>query len=143
MTTFLTLNSQLSQLFRVIFSVFEIVFVYLQTLRKKGKNMEYGSSTNTRSRLKFESPKRYNVIMHNDDFTTMDFVVSVLVTVFFKSREMATRLMLEVHHRDKAIVGTYSLDVATSKVNKATEMARLEGFPFQLSIEPAEDELPF
>ncbi|MBQ0020573.1 MAG: ATP-dependent Clp protease adaptor ClpS [Bacteroidales bacterium] len=100
-------------------------------------------SAGTRSRLRFSPPKQYNVIMHNDDFTTMDFVVMVLMTVFYKDRETATRLMMDVHHSDRATVGTYSLDVAKSKVDKATEMARQEGFPFLMTIEPAEDVLPF
>lgn len=82
--------------------------------------------------------------MHNDDFTTMDFVVMVLMTVFFKSREMATQIMLDVHHKDRAEVGRYSYDVATSKAKKAMDMAREEGFPFQLTVEQApEDDLPF
>lgn len=90
-------------------------------------------------------PKKYNVVMHNDDVTTMEFVVDVLRKVFYKSTEAATTLMLDVHHKGAAIVGTYSLDIAASKANKAMVMARDQGFPFRLTIEPAEedDDLPF
>lgn len=82
--------------------------------------------------------------MHNDDITTMEFVVNVLRTVFFKTAEAATTLMLDVHHKGSAIVGTYSYDIAASKANKAMVMAREQGFPFRLTLEPEEnDELPF
>ena len=101
---------------------------------------QYQSSTRIKFRRKH--PKRYWVIMHNDDFTTMEFVIDVLVTIFFKSREEAERLMWAVHRKGRAEVGVYSLDVAMSKVKKATERARLEGFPFMLTMEPYE-ELPF
>jgi len=86
-------------------------------------------------------PLQYKVIMHNDDVTTMDFVVKVLKQVFYKSSEDATRLMLDVHKRGSATVGVYSLDIAVSKANRAMVMARTEGFPFRLTVEP--DDLPF
>ncbi len=66
----------------------------------------------------------------------MDFVVKVLREVFFKSQEEAERLMLQVHHSDKAVVGIYSYDIAVSKVKKATAMAREAGFPLRLTYEP-------
>jgi len=72
----------------------------------------------------------------NDDFTTMEFVVKVLVTVFFKSEAEAEALMLKVHHSEKAVVGIYAYDVALSKIDKATMMARSEGYPLRLTCEP-------
>ena len=60
----------------------------------------------------------------------------ILVQVFFKSEEEAQTLMLQVHHSDKAVVGIYSYDIAASKVNKATRMAREQGFPLRLTVEP-------
>lgn len=83
----------------------------------------------------------YVVIMHNDDFTTMEFVVKVLRTVFFKDEASATQLMLKVHKIGQAEVGIYSLDIAQSKCQKAMRMAREEGFPFKLTYEP--EGLPF
>jgi ATP-dependent Clp protease adaptor protein ClpS len=68
----------------------------------------------------------------------MEFVVKILTQVFYKSEAEAEALMLQVHHSDKAVVGIYSYDVATSKVNKATNMARKEGFPLRLTVEPEE-----
>ena len=84
-------------------------------------------------------PRRYKVTIYNDDFTTMEFVVMILIQVFFKSQAEAETLMLQVHHSDKAVVGIYSYDVAVSKVRKATNMAREAGFPLRLTVEPEKD----
>ena len=94
------------------------------------------SSVSERERTNLREPRRYKVYIHNDDFTTMEFVVRILMTVFFKSEAEANRLMLLVHHSDKAIVGIYTYDIAASKVRKATQVARDEGYPLRLSIEP-------
>ena len=92
--------------------------------------------TRERSRVHVVEPRRYKVIIYNDDFTTMEFVVQVLVQVFYKSEPEAVQLMLQVHHSDKAVVGVYSFDVAMSKMQKATLMARQSGFPLRLTCEP-------
>ena len=94
------------------------------------------SSLRERQRIDLKEPRRYKVFIHNDDFTTMDFVVMILKVVFFKSTEEANTLMLKVHHSDKAVVGVYTYDIAVSKVRRATQMARDEGFPLRLSIQP-------
>ena len=96
------------------------------------------SQLRERQRTDLKEPQRYKVIIHNDDFTTMEFVVMILKQVFLKSEEEAQALMLRVHHSDKAVVGIYSYDVATSKVRKATNMAREAGFPLRLTVEPME-----
>ena len=80
-------------------------------------------------------PHRYKVYIHNDDFTTVEFVLKVLKEVFFLNEETSYQLMLKVHHSDMAPVGVYTYDVAMSKVRKATEMARENGYPLRLSIE--------
>lgn len=77
----------------------------------------------------------YKVIMHNDDFTTMEFVVEVLKTVFFKQEAEAEQLMLQVHRAGSAVVGLYTYDIAISKVQKAMRMAREKGYPFKLTYE--------
>ena len=94
------------------------------------------SSVNEHVRSDIREPRRYKVYIHNDDFTTMEFVVKVLVTVFFKSEAEAETLMLKVHQSDKAVVGVYTYDIAVSKVRKATQMARDEGFPLRLTYIP-------
>ena len=96
------------------------------------------SSVRERQRVDLNEPRRYKVTIYNDDFTTMEFVVKVLRVVFFKSQADAEALMLQVHHSDKAVVGIYSYDIATSKVRKATNMAREAGFPLRLTVEPME-----
>lgn len=94
------------------------------------------SATKERQRIDLREPRRYKVTIYNDDFTTMEFVVMILTQVFLKSETEAETLMLQVHHSDKAVVGIYSYDVATSKVRKATNMAREAGYPLRLTVEP-------
>lgn len=79
----------------------------------------------------------YNVIMHNDDVTTMEFVVKVLKDIFRKSAQEAETLMLKIHHEGAAIAGTYYKDIAMSKMNLTMGLARENGFPLQLTIEKA------
>lgn len=90
-----------------------------------------------RERVRLKEPKKYKVTILNDDLTTMDFVVLVLTTVFYKSPEEAEALMLKVHTSGSAVVGVYTYDIAKSKVNKATRMAREENFPLRLTVSPA------
>jgi len=97
------------------------------------------SQLRERQHISFKEPRRYKVIIYNDDFTTMDFVVMILKQVFFKSEEDANALMLQVHHSDKAVVGIYTYDIAVSKARKATDMARNQGFPLRLTVEPEEE----
>ena len=94
------------------------------------------SGIKERQRTDLREPRRYKVTIYNDDFTTMEFVVLVLKTVFHKSEAEAEALMMQVHHGDKAVVGVYSYDIASTKVNKATRMARDAGFPLRLTCEP-------
>ena len=101
------------------------------------------SDVRERTRLSHDLPRMYRVIMHNDDFTTMEFVVDVLRKVFFKPEEEANLLMLKVHKEGKATVGLYTLDIAVSKSQKAMRMARDQGFPFKLTWEPEERDIPF
>lgn len=82
-------------------------------------------------------PKRFHVVFHNDDFTTMEFVVMLLKSVFFKSSEEAEMLMMKVHREGKAVVGTYSFDIAASKAEKAKRMAHEEEYPLKITVEEA------
>lgn len=94
------------------------------------------TSVRSRTNTSLREPRRYKVIIYNDDFTTMEFVVLVLTSVFFKSAEEAEALMLAVHKSGSAVVGIYSYDMAISKVRKATMMAREENFPLRLECKP-------
>lgn len=82
-----------------------------------------------------EEPKKHNVIILNDDFTTFEFVISVMMAVFYKTYDEACSIAETTHVRQKAVVGSYTLDIAKSKVAKATEMARAENFPLRFEIE--------
>ena len=94
------------------------------------------SATRERQRTRLQEPRRYKVTIYNDDFTTMEFVVKILMEVFLKSEADAEALMLRVHRSTKAVVGVYTYDIAVSKVTKATQLAREAGFPLRLTCEP-------
>ena len=87
-------------------------------------------------RTRTQRPRRYRVLLHNDDYTTMEFVVDVLVRYFRKSATEATHVMLQVHTHGVGIAGTYTREVAETKVAQVTEAARGEGFPLLLTLEP-------
>ena len=84
--------------------------------------------------LKIKEPSKYKVIMHNDDFTPMDFVVFILVNIFKKKEKEAVDIMLRVHNDGSAIVGVYSLDIAKSKVEEAMDLAKQEEYPFKIVV---------
>ena len=84
---------------------------------------------------KITEPPMFRVLIHNDDFTTKAFVVEVLMTVFGKSIESATEIMWRAHRRGTAVCGVYALEVAETKINIVTTMAREAGFPLQLSMQ--------
>ena len=86
-------------------------------------------------RKEAKTPKLYSVVLLNDDYTTMEFVVSVLENVFQKSVAEAFRLMMHVHTRGRVICGTYSYEVAETKANTIRDLAAREGFPLQASVE--------
>jgi len=87
------------------------------------------------SRLK--APRLFRVILHNDHYTTMDFVVKVIVAVFHKPAAQATKIMLDVHRKGVGVVGVYTLDIAATKVSQVHEMARQSEFPLRASCEEA------
>ena len=82
-----------------------------------------------------KEPKKYEVIILNDDFTTFEFVIEVMMVVFGKTQQQAEEIAEMTHIYQKATVGRYSLDIARSKVAKATGMAREEGFPLKFEIQ--------
>ena len=92
-----------------------------------------GVATRTRTRTKQPSP--YKVLMLNDDYTPMEFVVHVLERFFQKSREEATRIMLHVHRRGVGVCGVYTYEVAETKVTQVMDLARQNQHPLQCTIE--------
>ncbi len=87
--------------------------------------------------IKTQKPKMYKVILHNDDYTTMEFVVDVLIEVFDKTRQEATIIMLDVHKKGKGICGIYTYDIAVTKAEKVRELARQRDFPLLATVEEA------
>ena len=92
--------------------------------------------TSVRSDIKLGQPRMYNVVIYNDNFTTMDFVVLVLHTIFRMNLSDAYRVMLRIHRHGKGIAGTYPYDIAMSLAEKAVTLARQQGFPLRLECEP-------
>jgi ATP-dependent Clp protease adaptor protein ClpS len=88
------------------------------------------------TRQAVRQPRRFAVILHNDDYTTMEFVVAVLVRFFARNETEATRIMFEVHHKGKGVAGVYLRDIAESKVEQVEEFARTEGYPLKCTAEP-------
>ncbi len=94
-----------------------------------------GSSTATEKRVKTKTPPMYKVILLNDDYTTMEFVVHILQKFFQKSFEEGTRIMLHVHHKGLGICGLYPFEIAETKVSQVTDYARKNEFPLQCTME--------
>lgn len=89
----------------------------------------------TEELVEARTPKRYKVLLHNDDFTTMEFVVDLLVRFFRKSHTEATHIMLMVHTKGSGVAGVYPREVAETKVAQATEYARENGHPLLCTME--------
>ena len=87
---------------------------------------------------KVKPPQMYQVLMLNDDFTPMEFVVVVIQEYFSKDRESATQIMLKIHLDGKAVCGVYSRDVAATKVDQVLDAAKQNGHPLQCVSEPVE-----
>lgn len=86
-------------------------------------------------RSKIKPPKLYKVLLFNDEFTTMDFVIEVLQTFFSMNRERAIQLMLKVHHEGLAICGIYTKDIAETKVEQVSAFAKQHGHPLRCELE--------
>lgn len=94
-------------------------------------------ATREKTGSKIKEPRQYSVIMLNDDFTTMEFVVEILVDIFHKDEVSAQAIMLNVHKNGQAVVGKYPYDIAITKVNEALRRAKHFGYPFRMNIEEA------
>lgn len=97
--------------------------------------METSNATIIKNKAKVSKPKHYKVIMYNDDYTSMEFVVDILINIFKKSLEAANKIMMEVHQNGKGIAGIYPYDIAVTKVSIAMARAEEDGFPFKLVVE--------
>ena len=99
-----------------------------------------GVDTASRSDERTENPRLWRVLLHNDDFTTQDFVVWVLQTVFNKPAAEAMTIMLHVHNAGLGVAGIYTRDVAESKITMTERLAEQHEFPLRVTMEPEPEE---
>jgi len=85
--------------------------------------------------LELEEPQMFKVLLHNDDYTSMDFVVEVLTGIFHKSHAQAEQIMLQIHEKGKAICGVYSFEIAQTKAQQVKQKAKQNEFPLLATIE--------
>ncbi len=103
--------------------------------REQNGNGSTGSGTLVEAKPKTKKPSMYKVLMLNDDYTPMEFVVHVLERFFSKNRSEATAIMLHVHRRGVGICGVFTYEVAETKVNQVVDYARKHQHPLQLTLE--------
>jgi len=89
----------------------------------------------SKTKKEIDEPSMYKVLLHNDDYTTMEFVVEILVTVFNRSVQDATLIMLNVHNQGIGICGIYPYEIAETKVKTVHPLARESGFPLKCTME--------
>ena len=85
---------------------------------------------------RLKPPQMYKVLLHNDDYTSMEFVVAILQTVFHHSESSATRIMLHIHNSGVGVAGVFTAEIAETKVRKVMELAREAEFPLLCTMEP-------
>lgn len=98
----------------------------------------HDTTTPVLERKKIKPPRLYQVILFNDDYTTMEFVVDVLQRFFSMSLEQAQTIMLKIHNEGSAVCGVYSRDVAETKVTQVTEYAKQHDYPLRCDMEETE-----
>ncbi|MDR0390006.1 MAG: ATP-dependent Clp protease adapter ClpS [Spirochaetaceae bacterium] len=95
------------------------------------------TQTSIRNDDKLKEPEQYGVVLLNDDYTTMEFVVEILITVFHKEEAEAARIMLDVHHQGRGMAGLYTFDIAVTKAEQVHSLARQHEFPLRCLVERA------
>lgn len=105
--------------------------------RRPGEQPGGGTATVTETRPKLQKPSLYRVLILNDDYTPMEFVVMVLQQYFQRDADTATRIMLKIHHEGRGVCGVYPKDIAATKVELVLTAARRDGHPLQCIMEAA------
>jgi ATP-dependent Clp protease adaptor protein ClpS len=103
--------------------------------RREDQPGDPGVVTRTRPKQKLEPPPRYKVLLHNDDYTTMEFVVWILETVFHHDEATATAIMLHVHKNGIGVAGVYPHEIAEARAARVEALARAHEFPLRCSLE--------
>jgi ATP-dependent Clp protease adaptor protein ClpS len=98
---------------------------------------ETGQEAGVATRERLKEPRRFACLLHNDDYTTMEFVIEVLTRYFHKTGAEATQIMLHVHNDGKGVAGIYPFDIAETKASQVEELARERNYPLKCTIEPA------
>lgn len=99
------------------------------------RESQHGTDVLTEQKQKLQKPPLYKVLLHNDNYTTMEFVVYVLVDVFHHSEGEAIRIMLQVHHQDVGVAGVYTFEIAETKAAKVAQLAREHDYPLLCTLE--------
>jgi ATP-dependent Clp protease adaptor protein ClpS len=100
-----------------------------------GNESEHDVSVITETQKEVKKPPLYKVLLHNDDYTTMEFVVYILQNVFHKAELDAVRIMLAVHHQGVGVAGVYTHEIAEAKIDQVTDLARTNEFPLLCTLE--------
>jgi ATP-dependent Clp protease adaptor protein ClpS len=100
----------------------------------ENKNRKEGSVL-TEDTIETKEPRLYKVLLHNDDYTSMEFVIAILETVFHKSANDATKIMLNVHNKGVGIAGVYTREICETKISVVHELAKKNEFPLRCSME--------
>ncbi|HUC62053.1 MAG TPA: ATP-dependent Clp protease adapter ClpS [Alphaproteobacteria bacterium] len=107
----------------------------MSTIRRADQDNGTGTGVAIKTRPKTKKPALYKVLMLNDDYTPMEFVVHVLERFFSKTQQEATQIMLHVHRRGVGVCGVYTFEVAETKVNQTIDYARRHQHPLQCTLE--------
>ena len=91
----------------------------------------------TEEKIEVKEPRLYKVLLHNDDYTTMEFVILILETVFHKSTNDATQIMLNVHHKGVGVAGIYTKEICETKISTVHQLAKKNEYPLRCSMEAA------
>ncbi len=97
----------------------------------------FESEIKLKSAEKLLEPKMYRILMHNDHYTTMDFVIEVIMQIFHKPAAEATKIMLDIHKKGMGVCGVYTYDIAVTKISEVHKMAKKRQFPLKCSYEEA------
>ena len=108
--------------------------------QREQEDREHGVAVREREEIKTKRPRKYRVLLHNDDYTPMDFVVRLLETVFHRSESDSTRIMLHVHNTGTGVAGVYTHEVAETKVAQVHLLARKNDHPLMASMEPEDED---
>lgn len=107
---------------------------------KRFEEDDGGTATEVERETKTKKPRMYKVLVHNDDYTTREFVVDVLKQVFHHTESTAMAIMLHVHHNGLGVAGVYTREVAETKIAIVEQLALEHGYPLRLTMEPEDEE---